>query len=315
MSTQVNILTLKGIDKNIYGSFGEQPPLWSTLLHMRDTEYRYIDMVNWQDYNLPGFRQPGAPVAQGQFLPSFSVRMVIRNAGLGDAIAYEDIEDDLYGFVHRMLPKKGTAMGLAFQTLMEVSLANYMVLNGFTAGAIPGMVDGLSTFNTAHPVSLSNQTTTFSNRNDVDLSISSAQAAITAMETQQYENNIRYQNNRVAECWVNPALQFVAKQIFYQTGNQAFSADYTSNKFLSDKGVQVKEWPYFKSYGVNGAIANNPNSWFLKGQMHEGYFYWRQQFKNFTDFDMTTLSQLFVATSRFGYVIANPRGWYGSLGA
>lgn len=314
MSTQVNILTLKGIDKNIAGSFSETPERWSELLHMRDTPYRYVDFINWQGYPLPGFRQPGTPVAQGQFSPSYSVRMIIRNAGLADTMAYEDVEDDLYGWVHRMLPKKGSEMGLSFLTLMEISLANYMIYNGFTAGAIPGMVDGLSTFNTAHPVSLQYSNQFYSNRNDVDLSIASAQAAVTAMETQLYENNLRYQGNKVAECWVNPALQFIAKQIFYQTGNQAFSANYTSNKFLADKEVQVKTWPYFKSYGTNGKIANNPNSWFLKGEYHEGYFYWRQGFKPYTDFDIGTLSQLFALTSRFGYVIANPRGWQGSLG-
>ena len=314
MSSQVTLLTQKGIDKHIWNSYGETPPMWSYLFHYMETEFRYIDMVNWQDYNLPGFRQPGGPTTAGQFLPSFSVRMVIRNASLADGLAYEDIRDDIYGFIHRMLPKKGTAMGLAFQTLMEVCLAQYMVYNGYTAGAITGMVDGVSLFNTAHPVSLSNQAQTFSNRSDVDLSISSAQASITRLETTQAENNIRYQGNRVAECWVNPALQFIARQIFEQPGNQAFGADYTPNKHLYEKKVKVMDWPYFKSYGVNGTIANNPNSWFLKGEKHEGYFYNRQQFEVFSDFDMDTLSQVWAATSRFGYVTANPRGWDGSLG-
>lgn len=310
-SAQLYPLFTKGIDKMLWLEMRGWDPEWKNIFHIHDTNDRYIWMQGWQGYPLPQPRQYGDNVAQGVFQPDFSKQFIVSSWGLGDSIPEEDIDDDIYGVIHKMLAMKGGAMGKAFQLLYQYQLANFLAVQGYASGStVWGTVDGLSLFNTAHPVNSNNGSPTFANRPSVeaDLSNTSSQVGTTALETQKAPDNYEYLKNPVRRCIINPQLEYVAKQVFKGKWKQD-SADLNEN-FQRDDRVEIVLWPYFTKSGATGTN----NAWILQGEDHGLHLVNRQAASSKTDFDINTMSQIINTTVRMTYGSATNRGTYSSTG-
>lgn len=311
MSTGLYPLFLKGLDKNILFELKTWPHTWKQIFHVETTRMRYIDHQTWSGYGLPAYRVPGQAIQQGNFNPSYNKHYVISNYGLMDTFPLEDIDDDLYGLIHRVIPQMGGLFAQAFNDLYETNTANFFAINGFASGSsVAGMSDGLSLFNTAHPVSVVQSGVTYSNRPSVaaDLSVASVQAAITALRTQKRPNNITFMNNPPRVLVYNPSQDFVARQVTKGYW-EPYSADRTENE-IPRYNLKLVEWPYFQKSGATGTN----NAWFMVGQQHWLYFWLRQGYQSKTDMDINTNSQKFAATCRFDQGASSPLGTYGSPG-
>lgn len=301
----------KGLNDNIGLEFMWWKPKWKEIFKVYNTNFRYEDDQEWEGYQYPGFRIPGQSVAAGQFLPSFNKRYVIRNFGLLDSVAQEDLDDDLYGVINRVIPSKAGLMARAFQDQLETDNANMFAVSGFASGTVQGSPDGKSLFNTAHLTSASQSTVTWANRPSIeaDLSISSFQAAQTNLRTQKAPNNVSFINNPARVLVVNPGLEYVAKQILKGTwiGN---SADLTQNWIAADDNVMPIFWPYFQKSGATGTN----NAWFVVGQDHWLKFFMRQKPTSRSDYDINTNSQIFTVLMRYDKGWSSARGTYGSTG-
>lgn len=309
MSTNLAPLLSKGIDKNTYLELKDYPPTGIKAFHLEDTSYPYIDHQTWGGYNKPSLKPLGTPVAFGQFFPNFSMRYYIRTYALGDVFPMELLKDDMYGAIHKVIPRKGGLFARAFVDLVEYDLAAYFT-TGFATGTIQGTPDGVGLFSALHPTSTINTATTISNQPSIamDFSVALAQVASTALKTQQYPNAQTYIRNRVKQCWYNPKYDYLAKQV-YRSNWYPDTADRDVN-YLRDDNVEMMSWPYWTRSGPTGTN----NSTFFIGEEHELYFYLRAPMTVETQSDVNTLSEIIVAYTRHAFGHSDWRGTFGSPG-
>lgn len=300
----------RGFTKQIILAYKLWDPKWRNIFHVGTSDSRIVDMQNWSSYGvLPQFRVPGGQVQQAAIAPSFPKRYVMRSWGLGDSFASEDIDDDLYGVIHKVMPAKAGAMAHAFQNLMEEETSQYFIVNGYASGNnVAGMFDGVSLFNVAHPLSSTQPYITWANRpaTDVDLSVASLQVAETNLRTQKPSNNIGYIENRPRAIIINPSLRFVAKQVidgFWETA----SANRTENALQS---VEIIDWAWFQKSGATGTN----NAWFEVGDEHFLDFLMHTAYRTETAYDINTSSQIVTAHCRFDLGATDARGTFGSSG-
>lgn len=315
MTAGISAAYTKGISEHISFEMLEYAPEWRHFYHVKDTSDRYIDVQTYEGYGPPQPRQPGGAFAQGQFRQSFNKRFLVANFGLGDQVAKEDEQDDMYGVFARLLPKKSGMMAQSFKDLYDIETAAFIRNNGFGQGT-NGMADGRPLFDLNHPMSAAQSTVYWANRPviPIDLSIAGIQQAITALRTQKRPNGITLMQNPPVRLCIDPSLTFVADQIL--KGNmQAFSSDRTRNDRLRSFDIEIIEWPYMQASGaVGGLTPGNYNSWFVQGAEHWLRFYMRQAYEVETDYDTSTRSRFFVCSTRFAQGAADARGLYGSPG-
>jgi hypothetical protein len=293
------------------------PSKYDQIFRVQDTDMRYIQVQQWQTYGAPAHRLGGEPVQLGTFIDSYSKQYVVANYALGDTIFKEDVDDDLYGIIHRVLPQRGGALAESFRTLKERLAANWFKLYGFTSATqVPGMIDGLSLANTAHPISKQNAAYTYSNRPsvDIDLSIAAYQAARANLVQQPAPNNYAYMDNAPDVCVINPNLHQVAYQIFNDPKERG-TADNQSNTAARD-GVSIIEWPYWQVSGSVGGTYTTPayNGWMILGKKHHLEWYKRSDVVVDSDWILNVQSYLYVATERFAWGASDGRGIYASPG-
>lgn len=311
MSTNLGPLYIKGLDKNIGVTIATYEPGWKPIFKIDSTMMRYIDRQSWEGYQLPQFRIPGTVIASGQFLPSFNKHYVVQNYGLQDQFPNEDVKDDLYGVIKRVIPSKGGLFGQTFNDLLEIYHANLLGVTGFASGStVSGSPDGVALFSAAHPISVSQSTVLASNTPTipVDLSIAGAQAAETNLRLQKAANNITILNNELDLVWFNPAETYIAHQV-WKGRWEVNTADRNENFLTRDK-VKLHSWPYWNKSGATGTN----NGWGCRGKNHHLNFFLRQAVESDTQPDINTNSQIIAATIRFVSGYDDWRGTYGSPG-
>jgi hypothetical protein len=311
-SQNINAVFAAGIRKHIGIEVKETAPTVGKIFHMNSSDERFVDYQLWENYGAPVRKDPGSPITFGEARQSFSKRFIHDTFALGDLVPKEDWDDDKYGVLHRILPAKGGGMARVFRTNYEIQHANMFVNLGYVSGTnISGSFDGVSLFNSSHPISANNTSVTASNRpsSDVDLSISSYQAAAVNIRTQYEANGYTYLDNEPENLVVHPSLEYVAKQILRGQWERG-TADRNANYITEDK-VRLTTWKYFKKSGATGTN----NAWFLVGRNHELLSFLRAAYNVESDFDLYVLAFVFTADMRFSYGWADWRGTYGSLGS
>lgn len=282
------------------------------IFHMGDMDGRYLDRQLWEGHGLPQVHMSLQPVPQGEFKPSFSKRYTVNNYAQGDFISYYDWEDDQYGVIAKVLPKKGGSLAKAHATLKERVVADWFKNVAFAAAgnSTTGMSDGRPYFDTAHPVSASNTGVTYANRpaTEADLSISSYQAGANNLRQQFAANDVTIIDNSPRLLVVNPDQGYLAKQILRGEWERG-SANLNTN-YIRDDNVDLLQWAYFRTSGSTGTR----NAWMLFGQEHELYFFERQAVKTMMDWVINVLAYEFVSFSRFTWGADDWRGGYGSKG-
>ena len=311
MSNNLAPLFVKGIDENIYTVIKGYEATWKKIFHVHPTKARYIDHQTWAGYGLPQARVPGERIADGQFAPSFSKHYVIRNFGLKDSFPDEDIADDLYGVINRVIPAKAGLFARTFMDLLELDTANLLSNQGFASGTnVAGSPDGRSLFSTVHPISVGQSAVTVANRPliEVDMSVAGAQAAAVAIRLQKAPNNITVIPNEVAKVVYNPGLTYIAHQVY--KGKWEPNTANRNDNVLNQKHVELVEWPYWNKSGAQGVN----NAWFVLGKMHNLHFFMRQGVRPKSQSDIVTNSIILAATCRFDEGWTDYRGTWGTTG-
>jgi hypothetical protein len=301
-----------GIREHCGIEFQVIPPICTQLFHMENSTAKFEDYQFWENYGSPTRKNPGSPVTMMEARPSYSKRFTHDTYAGGDVIPDEDWDDDKYGVLHRLLPAQGGGMGRSFKTFYDIQHALMFINLGFATGTnVAGSPDGLSLFNTAHPISAGNPLVTYSNRPsvDVDLSISSYQAAATNIRTQKEPNNFSIIDNEPARLTTHPSLRYVAKQILKGEWERG-TADRNTN-YIATEGCDHTEWKYFTKSGATGVN----NAWFVEGDTHWLYSFLRNAYEVDSDHDIYILAHVWVAFMRFSFGWVDARGTYGSIGS
>lgn len=314
MSTNLVPLITKGIDRHYFAEYKSQPAKYARLFHVEDMKGRYYDDQTWRGYRNPRVTLPLRPVAQDSIAPSFSMRYWATKYTLGDLFAFEDVADDPYGLLHRLVPGRAGMMARSYATNRERLAADFFATAAWsTASPAPGSPDGVSLFNTSHPIAL-DDSTTWSNTpsTHVDLSHSAYNTAYANLVQQMANNNYEIIDNEPAILVVNPTQRAVAKQLVGGTWERG-SSNLNENVARED-GLELMLWAYFRLTGASSA-AGTWNGWFIQGKTHYLNWFNRESFKSYSDTDTTVFAYLVTTYERFGFGYTDPRGMYGSKGA
>ncbi len=289
-------------------------PKFTQFMHMGKMDSDHIDVVGLVGYNLPSFRFPREGVKNMQMSQGFTKRYVSSIYAGMDSIALEDLENDMYGILHKEVVSKGSAMAHAFMIQQERAVAAMWSSLGF-ASTSPFTSDGLGLFSTTHPVA-PNTTATAANMPSVgvSLSVTSFRNMTTNLMTQPMPDNVSFFETPPAVLVCHPSQRNIAYQLTKQM-YEPNSADRNVNVASMDN-IRTILWPYFQQNGPKGA-AMNPlpyNGWFVLGKRHFAHFYTRAQFKIKTDTDIRVNSLLIMGQCQYAYGADDWRGLYGSTG-
>src|SRR5215471_3415842 len=122
-STGIASAFTKGISEHFFIELENYPPYFYDFMHYEDMDTAYVDEQGYENYGLPGRRNPGEPIKMGELRTSFNKRYVPDNYALGDTIPQEDIDDDLYDIFHRQITAKSGGFARQFVTLQDVQVA------------------------------------------------------------------------------------------------------------------------------------------------------------------------------------------------
>lgn len=307
MSTNLTSLFSKGIDRFFGWKYDQYDSKIGQIFHEGTMDTRVLDRQSFRGYGLPAERKPGGLIEQGSVAQSYGKRYIAVGYALGDSLPYEDREDDQYGFLSRLIPATGGAMANSFRLLEELMALKFVTTYGFASGtSVPTMADGLSLFNTAHPVSLGS-TATYANRpsTDVPLSLTSYQDARVALMGQYAGNGLNIISNMPRVLVVSLKNELMARHIL-SPGLQPFTADNTKN-LVAGEGCEPVVWPYL--------TTNSSKAWFVVGKTHHLNFLRRQNVRSKVSEEDTNLSYCVTMYCRFVVGADDARGTYGSYGS
>lgn len=280
------------------------------IFHLEDTDSRYFDEQGWIMPGLFQSRNPGEDIQTSPFFEDYSKRYIIVNYALGDSVAVEDMKDDLFGVIHRVLPGKGGALARSWASTREWIAANYFNNLAFsTASPVPKSPDGKPLYSTSHPTSRQNSAT-LANRptTDADFSFAVYQASRSRLVQQKTPSGVDFMLNKPRALIVNPDQHEIAIQIT-QGQWKAGSANRDMN-VAKDDNVEVIEWPFFTKSGATGTR----NAWMLIGGMHQLTLVDRQGVEFESDYHLQSRSYLYIATARMEVGHSGWRGTEGSPG-
>lgn len=229
--------------------------------------------------------------------------------GLLSSVTRQLVEDDKYGVI-RQIPKshaRSALYGREAVCAAVFNLGNATVLTN----------DGVSLFNTAHPLlggtqatqtapgvsNIINSAGTYPNRPtpDTDLSFTALQQAIETFYRMVDGRGIPV-TVRPAELVIAPENTFVAREIL-GSGGKPYTANNELNS-LAAEGIKFRVMNYL----------TGPQNWFLLADKegHQLKFYERVPVQAQTDDDFVTQVLLFLSTQRFS---AGATSWYGTYGS
>lgn len=310
MSSRYNSIFSEGIDRHEGIEYNAVPVKANRIFHSDNTKKRFFDAINWETPGRPQLRRPGEPHHPTPFAQSFGLHATIVMYGAMDSVPKEDIDDDIAGVLHKLIPAMGGGFGRSFRTNEEQVSAEFFI-NNYATGTGKATVDGVSLFSTVHPLSYSQSGTTFSNRPSVDgdISIAMADFYVTTLATQYAANGNEFLDNAPRLYVCHPSQKRIARQV-WETQWERNSANLNQN-VIADENVEVMTWNYFQKSGATGTN----NAGFVVGKMHNLFKIMRERFSSDSDFDIGTRSVIVVADSRFLITCTDPRGTAGSVGA
>ena len=302
-----------GIQKHIGLEVTEVPLKFKQFFKMMRTDRRFITVAQLVGFDSPQRRNIGGGIAQTSLQDSFTKVYYMDSYGLGTAISEEDMDDDPYGILNRYAAATGGEFARAFATQMEVAAFAFLSGPCFLSGTnIPGFADGLSLFNTSHPVNRTSAVLV-SNRPAVnaDLSYGAVQAASIALGTQRATSGWRFLDNPARKLLVHTNQRYVANQVVklskeYGTANN-------NENLLKEENIETVVSPYFQLTGPL-STAGTFNGWILQGRDHSLNFVLRQALRMRNWYDGDVNSQVYAGTVRYALGADDFRGHYGSPG-
>lgn len=272
------------------------PQEYDALFNVQDSQKQSEKDSYETGFEAMPVKPEGTPAVYDSVMPGISVRYTHLTFALGYEITEEAIEDNLH--TPETFSKLPTALEGAAEETIEVIAAN-VYNTGFTNTGF----DGVSLFNTAHPlIGGGTQSNTLSTA--ADLSVTSLMAAITQFGKMLDERGLhRALHPRLLAVAVDN--QFVAEELL-----KSEYKPYTGNNernTLQSHDLEFTVNHYF----------TNAEYWFLNAEKteHHAKFFWRVRLGDLrkgTDFDSTNLKHL--ARMRFSVGYSHYIGLFGVNG-
>lgn len=290
-------LLAPGIFAVIYDDLAQHPEVYPQIFTVLPSTRAYEeDQIIAGLGNVPQ-KLEGESIAYDQPIQGGSVRYQHDSFALGFQVTKEMWDDDQYGIMKRV----SQDFGRGIRQTLESRYAN-VLNNGFTASTGTITADGVTLFNTAHPLlgggAYSNRSAT-----DIALSVTGIQEALLSFDKMVNERG-QLVMIEPKTLWIHPDNQFVASEILHSAYDP-----YTGNNTVNT--VQGRLAPYINRYFTSAS------AWFVLGDKsdHSLKGYWRTQpeFDSQDDFD--TKGASFSTFFRFSCGVTDWKGTWGSDGA
>ncbi len=211
---QFSQLLAPGLQDIIFDELDEHPEEYSQFMTVDTDDGAYVEDQILAGFGLARQKVEGDQITYDDPIQGATKRYIHTTFALGWQITMEMLQDDRYDIMTKMPPK----LTMSCKQTWEQQAAN--VLTGGFSTVLTA--DGVSLFNTAHPLlgggTYSNQLNPLS-----DMSVTSLQDVVIL-----YENMVNERGLLVAatprKLWMRPELQFVADEILHSqykpyTGN------------------------------------------------------------------------------------------------
>ncbi len=284
---------------------------YSHIFNIENTDKAFEDEVEFSGLGPMPTKPEGEAIEYTDAVQGGTYRYTPVTYALGCRSSWELYEDDQYNLISQV-PK---ALARSAHFAIEMAAANVFNL-GFTTQVT---TDGVSLFNTAHPLlggpmatanapgvsSYVSTAGTFPNKpaTDVDLSLAALQAAINMFEALIDSQGIPVQM-KPRHLLIRPENKWIAREIL-GSPHKPYTADNEINAILGED-LNYFVWHYLTGTGPWFLVADKEN--------HRLKFFWRYHLdEDFSDdFDTRSIKQ--ISIMRFAVGATTWDGTFGSNG-
>jgi|TARA_Y100000310_G_scaffold192960_1_gene192918 hypothetical protein len=294
-------LLAPGMRKIFFEKYGQRPDEYSQVFNVDSSQRAYEE-----DSEVTGLgRMPEKPEGRpttydSPFQANVRQRYTHVSYGLGFRVTHELYEDDLYRIIRRM----PTALARSAHQTIEVVAWN--VFNRAFNSSFTG-IDGVELCSTAHTnIARTTGSGPYANKptTDVDLSVTSLQAAVENLEntTDDRDINVMIKPRMLV---IAPENKWMARELL-NSEKKPHTADNEINALVDEE----------LKYLISHFMSDN-DAWFLNGGKDDHYlnFFWRERLRMDNDDDFDTGDAKFKGFMRFSAGFSGWRGVYGSSGA
>ena len=279
-----------------YARYGEEH---KELYETETSERSFEEETKLSGFSAAPVKNEGSAIAYDNAQEAWTTRYNHETIALGFSITEEAIEDNLYDSLSARYTK-GLARAMAYTKQVKAAA---VVNNGFSAGYPGG--DGVSLFNTAHPL-INGGTNANTPSTQVDLNETSLEAAVIQIAAWTDERGLLIAA-KPKKLIVPPPLMFVAKRLL----DTELRVGTTDNDINAIK--QMGAIP--EGYTVNHFLTDS-NGWYLTTDVPNGLKHFiRSPLSQSMDGDFDTGNVRYKSRERYSFGWSDPLGIWGSSGS
>ena len=281
-----------------YARYGEEH---KEIYETESSERSFEEETKLSGFSAAPVKNEGGAISYDNAQEAWSTRYSHETIALGFSITEEAIEDNLYDSLSARYTK---ALARAMAYTKQVKAAS-VLNNGFnTSGSYNGG-DGVSLFNTAHPL-VSGGTNSNTAAVPVDLNETSLEAAVIQIAAWTDERGLLIAA-KPKKLVVPPALMFVATRLL-ETKLRVGTSDNDISAINNNGTIP-------EGYTVNHFLTDT-NAWFLTTDVPNGLKHFeRTPLQNSMDGDFDTGNVRYKSRERYSFGWSDPLGMWGSSGS
>jgi len=279
-----------------YSRYGEEH---KELYETEKSERSFEEETKLSGFSAAPVKNEGQAIAYDNAQEAFTARYNHETIALGFSITEEAIEDNLYDSLSARYTK---ALARAMAYTKQVKAAS-VINNGFNA-AYPGG-DGVSLFNTAHPL-VGGGTNSNTPSTAADLNETSLENAVIQIAAWTDERGLLIAA-KPRKLIIPPSLMFVATRLL-ETSLRVGTTDNDINALKNNGAIP-------EGYTVNHFLTDT-NGWYLTTDVPNGLKHFeRMPLTNSMDGDFDTGNVRYKARERYSFGWSDPLGIFGSPGS
>ena len=279
-----------------YARYGEEH---KEIYETETSERSFEEETKLSGFSAAPVKNEGSAIRYDNGQEAWTARYNHETIAQGFSLTEEAIEDNLYDSLSSRYTK-ALARSMAYTKQVKAAA---ILNNGFNA-SFPGG-DGVSLFNTAHPL-ISGGTNSNTPATAADLNETSLEAAVIQIAAWTDERGLLIAA-KPKKLIVPPALQFVATRLL-ETELRVGTTDNDINAIKNNGSIP-------DGYAINHFLTDT-NGWFLTTDVPNGMKHFvRSPLQNSMDGDFDTGNVRYKARERYSFGFSDPLGMFGSPGA
>ena len=281
-----------------YARYGEEH---KEIYETETSERSFEEETKLSGFSAAPVKNEGSAIAYDNAQEAWTARYNHQTIALGFSLTEEAVEDNLYDTLSARYTK---ALARAMAYTKQVKAAA-VLNNGFnTSGSYNGG-DGVSLFNTAHPL-VSGGTNSNTQSTPTDLNETALENAVIQIAAWTDERGLLIAA-MPRKLIIPPALQFIATRLL-ETNLRVGTNDNDINALKNNGSIP-------EGYAINHYLTDT-NAWFLTTDVPNGMKHFeRMPLANSMDGDFDTGNVRYKSRERYSFGWSDPLGMYGSPGA